>query len=652
MILAVVTAIFLQAAPVPARQAPATGSIAGVVVNSVTGDPLQNVQVTAARTDFNLGVFGSMVSADLPPAEIVLPGALLDAIKNLPADAGGASPNEAAVAFASLETEDIDQIIVSPTGAVSVVLKSVAPVMTDNQGRFRFDRLKPGEYRLITTANGFAKQEAAQRASGGTVSLIALTEGEAKRNIVVRMAPTGAISGRIADNRGRAIAAVPVQLFRFSYDQFANKQPQPVASAQTDDRGEYRFYFLSPGRYYLKAGHEDGAVRPADFPVGSVPFQQSYVSPNRVAQNYGLTYYPGTADINSAGSVELQPGADLSGIDLFLGPQQTYRVRGRVIDSRTGQAPAFAMVTMTRQTVDLNSLAFGGISTGPRYRPDGTFEVENVTAGSYTLSAQSLNPNQRQVDVGGLSAAERKAYFDAMEAEQRERPKASLTLEVTNRDVDGVTMILGAASLLSGRFQLAPEGPAPTLPMDSLNVQLRGVTSGQVQQNTRQSGTVKPDGTFSIEGLAADQYRLSVQGLPAGFYVKEARLENADVLNAPIRISGSEAGALAIVISGHAGRIQGNLLDSRGQAAPAAQVVLIPDGNRYRTELFRPVTTDAKGHFVIESVVPGNYRIAAWESLEPFGFFDPDRLRQADQNGKPIRVTESSEQDVTIAAWP
>ena len=39
-------------------------------------------------------------------------------------------------------------------------------------------------------------------------------------------------------------------------------------------------------------------------------------------------------------------GGELTGIDLRLAPQTTYRVRGRVIDSTTGQFPPNANLTI------------------------------------------------------------------------------------------------------------------------------------------------------------------------------------------------------------------------------------------------------------------------------------------------------------------
>jgi 5-hydroxyisourate hydrolase-like protein (transthyretin family) len=650
MILAAIIALLLQAAPPAAQQSTAKASIGGIVVHSGTGEPVANVRVSLARTDAPLGRFTDLVGADPPPAEVVLPSDVLAAIKN----AQGTTPADQA-AFASLDLEDIDEIILSPTRGVAVVSKSAPPAMTDGQGRFAFTSVEPGTYRLIFSASGYATQDYGQRVSGSAGTPIALRASEGKRDIVMRIAPVSAISGRVLDNRGQPIEGVPVQLFHFSYDETAHRKLKPAASAQTDDRGDYRFYFLSPDRYYLNAGHQPSQSFLPDFGVHVTPFNQGYLSPNRIPQNYALTYYPGAADVESATALDVQPGADLSGIDLFLAPQQVYRIRGRIVDSRTGQPPSSATLSLRAQGTDVISMLGAEIPLPPNYKPaDGTFEIMNVASGSYMLTASVLNPTpQRPVDFAGLSPAERTAYVEAIKAEQLARPTGSTKINVMNSDLDGITITIGSTGSISGRFRI--ESPAPGSPtaFDVLRVQLKNAADfgGIASTNPLDSGLVKADGTFIIQAIPVGEYRLSVTGIPRGAYLKQAQLGPFDVLNAPLRFSGSESNTLDIVISPNAGQIEGDALDSGGQPAPGVQVVLIPDANRTRTELFRPVVSDANGHFSIDAVVPGDYKLAAWDSIEPYAFFDPQLIKQAEQNGKPIRVAESSNQRATVTVW-
>jgi hypothetical protein len=148
------------------------------------------------------------------------------------------------------------------------------------------------------------------------------------------------------------------------------------------------------------------------------------------------------------------------------------------------------------------------------------------------------------------------------------------------------------------------------------------------------------------------EYVLVVNGLPTGFYLKEARLGDLDLLNSRLRFTGSESAALNIAISPNTGAVDGNVSDAQGQPLPGARVVMIPERNRERTELFRPAVSDPSGHFRIIGVAPGDYKLAAWDLIEPFAFFDPDLLKQADDNGKAIRVAESSMQTVNVAVIP
>jgi hypothetical protein len=46
-----------------------------------------------------------------------------------------------------------------------------------------------------------------------------------------------------------------------------------------------------------------------------------------------------------------------------------------------------------------------------------------------------------------------------------------------------------------------------------------------------------------------------------------------------------------------------------------------------------------------------DYKIVAWNAMEPFAFFDPEFIKLAEQNGKPVRVTESSKQTITLNVW-
>ncbi len=661
MIHGVLIALLLQAAP-PAPAAKA--GVSGVVVNA-NGDPIANVRVSLGRMNVNLGPFMQMMVSERPPNEIVLPVEAFKAIGEEMSTAirTGAMPPELAAqaaAIKSVPVSEIHEIVVSPNGTTVVVPSSHPPVLTDDRGRFTFANVDSGTYKVMFSRAGFAKQEYGQRNAGGGVPLV-LTPGQNKSDIVMRMVPVAAVSGRIRDNSGQPATAVTVELFRFSYDENGRRKTQRVTSTRTDDRGEYRMYFLTPGTYYLSAGNQPGENQSLAISgvtgLEALMFGTGYSTANRIAQNYSITYYPGVADEKSARPIDLQPGADLRGIDLFVSPQQPYRVRGRVIDSRTGQPPQNASVSINAQAPDISMIMGGSFfNGGSNYRPaDGTFEFQNVSAGNYTVSVSipTTTLQQRAPDFANMSPAEQQAYFQTQQAADLARPKASATVKVVNSDVDGVLLTLGVSGTIAGRMRVEGAGATPPA-LDFVRVTMRGGSEaandllGSSQPRTRPFAA---DGAFRIENLWPGEYRLLVTGLPPGYYLKDARIGDDDALNTPLRLAGADSRSLDLLISSGVGALDGTTMNAAGQAMPGAQVVLIPS-NRERTELYRPVVADVNGRFSIAAIPPGEYTLAAWEAIEPNAYFDPAALRDAEALGKTVRVGESSSQTLTVTGIP
>jgi carboxypeptidase family protein len=98
--------------------------------------------------------------------------------------------------------------------------------------------------------------------------------------------------------------------------------------------------------------------------------------------------------------------------------------------------------------------------------------------------------------------------------------------------------------------------------------------------------------------------------------------------------------------------IEGTVVDTRQQPVALIEVVLIPDTQRNRPDLYRRVTADINGRFTIRGIPPGNYRLYAWEEIEPYAYFDPEVVQQVESQGKAVRVTELSKETVEIRSIP
>ena len=366
---------------------------------------------------------------------------------------------------------------------------------------------------------------------------------------------------------------------------------------------------------------------------------------NELPMNLGFTFYPGVDDLGSARPIDLLPGVDLDSVNLTLSPRPpTHRIRGRIIDSRTGQPPSKARVVAFSQSPGITSNSVLDqmavqLSTNNYNSSNGTFEIRDLLPGAYFVRALVQDPArgapQQPAMSSGLTAA-----------------------AVGDSDVEGVVVTVVPAGPLAGRVRV--DGQQQSVTPDRLRLQLTTRTPSlalNVGPSTLSAATAA-DFTFRFNNVSVGDYRVTVQGQGAvaagarpgsnAIYIKEARFDGTDVLNGPLRIAGTVSGMLDILIGIGGGQIIGTLTDRRSQPVPVTQVVLIPDRSRERTELYRTANTDENGRFNFIGITPGDYKVFSWDGLEPYGWFDPDVMAQSETKGVSVHVTDSSSEMIDV----
>jgi hypothetical protein len=498
---------------------------------------------------------------------------------------------------------------------------------TDAQGKFSFKNLEAGSYRMSFSANGYVTQEFGQRLLIGEGSSITLAEGQVLKDLVREMTPTGTVTGTIRDGDKQPLSGVPVRLMRVSYDYEGDRRLKPFGvETRTDDRGEFRIYFVTPGRYYLNAGTPQGPTGNGD----------PKLSANEVQVNYSYVYYPGVADLKFATEFEVEPGSAKVGMDLTVTRLPGVRVRGRIIDSVTGQAPDKPKVRLnyrdpgTGWDYDLEYLGREKVT----YK-DGNFEFRNVLPGLFTVSASMDEPGAPPPQPG-------------MRAPQPKQRMGLVQVEVGSKDVEGIVVTISPGTTVSGRYRLEGGGNLGVSENSVVGIRLIPSSNGEkpsvpgIQPPT--FGSLNSDGTFRIENVMPGEFRLEVGKRPQ-HYVKEARFGSHDLLQSPFQFTGREQGTLEIVVSPNSASVDGVVLD-RQAGVRGAQVVLVPDRARFRYELFKSATTDQNGRFTLPNVSPGDYKVYAWESIEPYAWFDPEVLKKYEQFARLVHLTESAKQTV------
>src|SRR5437879_10206514 len=126
---------------------------------------------------------------------------------------------------------------------------------SDSDGQFFLKEVVPGRYRFFATRAGFVDQQyQAKGTDGGAV--LALKPGQKISDVLFRMTTAAVITGRVNNEDGDPMIRVQVVALRRPTEEeteedipFASRNQTliPVASSQTDDRGQYGIIGVKPG---------------------------------------------------------------------------------------------------------------------------------------------------------------------------------------------------------------------------------------------------------------------------------------------------------------------------------------------------------------------------------------------------------------------
>src|ERR1051326_857580 len=280
--------------------------------------------------------------------------------------------------------------------------------ISDNEGKFSIENIDAGRYTLAAERQGFVNQNYGARRPIGPGTPLDLKASQVMKGLVLKMIPHGVIAGRVLDDEGEPVSGVAMQVLQYRYV-LGKKRLIGVVNTLvlTNDLGEFRAPNLSPGRYYV-----------ATTPQKIADIQSGIERSTTKGQTEGLiaTYYPSAADPASASPVEVGPGAEVRGIDLRLRKARVFRISGKVVSAATGMAVSPSMIMVFRREA-------GAMSTMPAsmysVRGDkGEFELRNIAPGPYSMLAMSANPADLMLQM--------------------------TTIDVTDQDIEGMVVALGA----------------------------------------------------------------------------------------------------------------------------------------------------------------------------------------------------------------
>jgi protocatechuate 3,4-dioxygenase beta subunit len=239
--------------------------------------------------------------------------------------------------------------------------------VSNREGRFQFDGLDPGRYRVTVQKAGFATPQGLRPVE------VALAPGQPPAALTLTMVKGAVITGRVVDESGEPLAELQVvAMTRPATPPNAPARPgfliPSVSRVQTNDLGEFRLFSLPPGEYFVQA-----------MPSGPSQFLGATI--------LLPTYFPNASDPQSALPVSVTAGQTASNIVVQMIAVRAFMVSGTVRDNG-GQPVVNAMVRVIANDAFASApMTRVGLPQQTRSDSSGRFTVRGVASGNYTLLA-------------------------------------------------------------------------------------------------------------------------------------------------------------------------------------------------------------------------------------------------------------------------
>jgi hypothetical protein len=265
------------------------------------------------------------------------------------------------------------QVMLMPSGRIAAPFQDrMRTAVTDGDGRYRFDGLEAGEYRVTVQKTGFA------RLDGLDAHKLTVTSGERREGLSFTLHRGAVIAGRVLDDAGEPLVDVQVMVLRkppASLRAMSMESGLPLMPAgqmaQTNDLGEFRVFGLLPhDEYFVRA-----MPRP-DFGESIEPRPTTLLA----------TFFPGTLDPGAAQPVTVGAGQTSGDVVIRMIAVPAFQVSG-VVSDESGRPVMNAIVRLMSDEPARGSMFVGPRWSHSRTDKSGRFTINGVTNGSYTLLA-------------------------------------------------------------------------------------------------------------------------------------------------------------------------------------------------------------------------------------------------------------------------
>ena len=515
--------------------------------------------------------------------------------------------------------------------AQSGELRANRLVSTDAQGRFEFKDLPAGRWNLTASKAGFMTLRYGQSRAYEAGSPIEISDGQLMDKADFTLPRGAAVTGRVFDEFGDAVANARVQVLRYQMVQGTRRLTPSGGGDQSDDTGAYRIYGLPPGEYYVSA-----TLRAGNGPIGPV----GPVDDQGDTTSYASTYYPGTGNVAEAQRITLGIGQEQPNVNFALQPVRTVKISGMALDSN-GAALTNGMVNLTPADAVAGGFAGFGGNAG-RVRADGSFTIANVSPGNYTLMAVAGLGGARgggggfAFRIGGPGGGPG-GPLGPMDVEF-----ASMPIVVSSDDLTGLTLVTSKGASITGNV-VAAEGSVAKLSTNSITIVAQGAQFQPGPFGNRPA-QVDAEGNFELFNLTGQKF-IRVNGLPQEWTLKSVTLNGMDITDSALEFRGSaQSSGLQIVVTDKISDLNGKVTTAKGDVTRDYTVVVFPDDPAkwaFPSRFVKTARADQQGQFRIRALPPeSSYLAVAVDFLEDGEGGDPQFLEQIKDRATKFSLTD------------
>jgi protocatechuate 3,4-dioxygenase beta subunit len=466
-------------------------------------------------------------------------------------------------------------------------------MVTDEGGRFDF-KVGGGKYALQGTKRGYiaAAYEQHEQFSTAIVTGASLDT----ENLVLRLAPSAVLSGKILDELGNPVRHATVSLYREDR-RVGIGRILKISGDSTDDQGAYEFSSLDAGTYFVSV-----TAKPwyANHPRSSEPGSPESETDNRTSAvdrsldvAYPITYFGDSTEPDDATPIPIRGGDHLQA-DIHLNPVPALHLLFRVPDNgeRGMSVPM------------LQRPSFDGVDTvqtdGMQQVSPGVFEINGVAPGRYSVRTPGSGD--------GNEANEINLTNDGQEL--------NVAGAEAGANIKATVQVVGEAKL------------PPHLGVALRNSKMRVVAWQEVDAKSE----------LEFQDVAPGKYEVLAFAQAKRYSVVRISSTGSETAGHILNVTAGSSLAVSFSLVGGAMSVEG-FAKRAGKAAPGAMVVLVPKDPESHRDLFRRDQSDQDGSFSLRSVVPGSYTIVAIENGWDLDWSRPGVIAHYAEHGKIVTVS-------------